>query len=109
MMSRKLPVFPNLDYLRKQAKALLRELQQRNPDATLAEAQHAVARAYGFASWAKLKAHVESLPPPADAVPAEAAGSQGPDGRDTTAGTIGIPIPDGSPFARYTEKARLVI
>lgn len=63
-MSRSLPDFPNLDHLKKQAKAVLRELRQRNPAAKLAQAQHAIAREHGFGSWAKLKAHVESLAAP---------------------------------------------
>ena len=69
-MSLNLPEFPNLDHLKKQAKSLLRELQQRNPGATLTQTQHAIAREYGFASWPKLKAHVESLPRPANPSPA---------------------------------------
>jgi ankyrin repeat protein len=56
-MSRELPEKPNLAYLRKQAKELLRSMQQ----GKLADAQHALAQDYGFASWAKLKVHVESL------------------------------------------------
>ena len=60
-MSRTLPQQPNLEHLRKQAKALLVELQQRDPTLQLADAQHALAREYGFLSWPKLKTHVESL------------------------------------------------
>jgi hypothetical protein len=60
-MSRTLPARANLDHLRKQAKDLLSELQRRTPGAKLADAQHVIARDYGFASWPKLKAHVESL------------------------------------------------
>jgi ClpA/ClpB-like protein len=56
-----LPPRPSLGHLRKQAKDLLRELRQQRPAATLVEAQHALARRYGFASWPKLKAHVEQL------------------------------------------------
>ena len=117
-MSRDLPEFPNLDHLKKQAKVLLRKLQQPNPGAKLAEAQHAIAREYGFASWAKLKARVESLPHPADAAPAPgAAGSSSGGGRGggTTAGTTDPPPPDdsgagrGSIFGRYTERARRVM
>ena len=55
-----LPARPSLTHLRKQAKDLLRELQGQNPGVTLVEAQHALARRYGFASWPKLKAHVEA-------------------------------------------------
>ncbi len=55
-MSRQLPQQPNLSYLKKEAKALLRAMQQ----GKLADAQHTLANEYGFASWAKLKAHVES-------------------------------------------------
>jgi hypothetical protein len=64
-MSRTLPPQPNLEHLKKQAKALLHELKQHKPDATLADAQHALARDYGFASWPRLKAYVDSLPRPA--------------------------------------------
>ena len=79
-MSRSLPPHPNLEHLKKQARDLLRELKQGNPALKLADAQHALAREYGFASWPKLKAHVESLPLPlppapginADRVPDEA-------------------------------------
>jgi hypothetical protein len=59
-MSRDLPPNPNLEHLKKQAKALLDKLRQRNADATLVDAQHALAREYGFPSWPKLKAHVET-------------------------------------------------
>jgi ankyrin repeat protein len=75
-MSRELPAKPNLENLKKQAKDLLQALQE--GDATtaelfrslpsaekerlkLADAQHVIAREYGFASWPKLKQHVESL------------------------------------------------
>jgi hypothetical protein len=56
-----LPQRPSLSHLRKQAKDLLRRLRQQTPEATLAEAQHVLAREYGFESWPKLKAHVELL------------------------------------------------
>ena len=56
-----LPNRPSLDHLRKQAKALLKTLRRQNADASLTEAQHAVAGQYGFPSWPKLKAHVEHL------------------------------------------------
>lgn len=59
-MSRNLPARPSLEYLKKEAKELLDDLQRRDPVARLADAQHALAREYGFASWPKLKAHVES-------------------------------------------------
>jgi ankyrin repeat protein len=77
MMSRELPAKPNLEHLKKQAKQLLHDFQQSKPDAVerfrtfglgstpanskLADAQHVVARDYGFASWPKLKEHVDSL------------------------------------------------
>ncbi|MGH9450426.1 MAG: ankyrin repeat domain-containing protein [Terriglobia bacterium] len=56
-MFRQLPEKPNLAYLKKQAKQLLRSTQQ----GKLADAQRALAKEYGFASWAKLKTHVEAL------------------------------------------------
>jgi hypothetical protein len=63
-MSRDLPQRPNLDHLRKQARTVLRSMREHRADATLADALHAVAREYGFASWPKLKAHIEAPPPP---------------------------------------------
>jgi hypothetical protein len=65
-MSRDLPVRPHLEHLRKQAKELLHRLQQQDPGARLSDAQHTIAREYGFSSWPRLKAHVEreSTPPP---------------------------------------------
>ena len=54
---RPLPEHPDLRHLKDQAKDLLRAGQA----ASLANAQFQVARQYGFASWPKLKAHVESL------------------------------------------------
>src|ERR1700678_4279412 len=56
-MSRQLPAKPNLQYLKKQAKELLRSRQQRK----LADAQLALSREYGFHSWADLKGHVQAL------------------------------------------------
>lgn len=55
-MSRQLPQNPNLEYLKKQAKAL----QRSTPHGKLADAQHRLANEYGFASWAKLKSHVQT-------------------------------------------------
>jgi hypothetical protein len=62
-MSRELPHRPNLEHLRKQAKERLVELRGKDSRATLADAQHAIAAEYGFDSWPKLKAHVESVVP----------------------------------------------
>jgi ankyrin repeat protein len=56
-----LPPRPDLDHLKKQAKQRLKSLRARGGPATLAEAQLAIAREYGFASWPKLRAHVESI------------------------------------------------
>ena len=56
-MSRQLPATPNLEHLKKQAKEVLRTM----PHGKLAQAQHALAREYGFDTWAKLKAHVQAL------------------------------------------------
>jgi hypothetical protein len=60
-VSRHLPNQPNLEYLRKQAKALLDGLQRLNPEARLADAQHALACEYGFKNWATLKAHIDEI------------------------------------------------
>jgi hypothetical protein len=56
-MSRQLSQKPNLEYLKKQAKELLRSTQR----GKLADAQLALANEYGFAKWADLKAHVQAL------------------------------------------------
>jgi GNAT superfamily N-acetyltransferase len=67
---RPLPEQPDLDQLRRQARELeraaargdrdaLQRLQLVSPRLTLAAAQLALAREYGFASWARLKAEVE--------------------------------------------------
>ena len=55
-MSRQLPDHPNLQYLKKEAKELLRGMQQ----GKLADAQHTLANEYGFVTWAKLKLHVQA-------------------------------------------------
>jgi hypothetical protein len=76
-MSRELPAKPNLEHLKKQAKDLLHNFQQGDAAAVerfhslaslpasaspkLADAQYVIAYDYGFASWPKLKEHVESL------------------------------------------------
>jgi ankyrin repeat protein len=76
-MSLELPAKPNLEHLKKQAKELLSKCQQGDAVAIerfgsvasfsapgslkLADAQHLIAHDYGFASWPKLKEHVESL------------------------------------------------
>lgn len=75
-MSAALPPRPSLEHLKSQAKELLRAYRAGEPNAVaafqsiesspsaaaakLADAQRVVARGYGFASWAKLKAHVET-------------------------------------------------
>jgi hypothetical protein len=57
----RLPARPDLEWLRKRAKAMLAELRRARSDARLADAQRAVARRYGFASWRALKAHVDGV------------------------------------------------
>jgi hypothetical protein len=76
MISRPLPRNPNLKLINDEAKRLLHGCRQGNalaltrcsfdtlPDATnprLADAQHMIAREYGYASWPKLKQHVDAL------------------------------------------------
>jgi hypothetical protein len=56
---RLLPDRPSIDYLRKEAKDLLAVLRESNPDASLADAQRAVAAEYGERDWPALKAEVE--------------------------------------------------
>src|SRR6266849_2533075 len=54
---RPLPDRPNLRHLKHQAKDLLKA----GGAESLTDAQFKIARLYGFASWPKLKAHVDSL------------------------------------------------
>src|SRR5438034_9771541 len=58
-----LPDRPSLEYLKKLATERLRELQRGDASAQLADAQLAVAREQGFASWRKLRAHLDALRP----------------------------------------------
>lgn len=76
-MSRELPAKPNIEHLRKQAKDLFCNYRQGDPAAIdrfgslasfsapaslkLADAQHLIARDYGFATWPKLKEYVDSV------------------------------------------------
>lgn len=81
-MSKSLPSRPNLENLKNQAKDLRKQFRAAEPDATarvrklspggehssdktetfrLHDAQRVIAHEYGFASWSKLKEHVESL------------------------------------------------
>jgi len=55
-----LPEKPDLEWLRKHAKARLDELLATQPDAQLSDAQFALAQEYGFSSWRALKAHVDA-------------------------------------------------
>ena len=57
-MSRDLPARPSLEFLKKEAKNHLDQLRTSDPSAQLADAQHTLARDYGFASWPKLQARV---------------------------------------------------
>ena len=59
MMSASLPVRPHLDWYRKAAKKKLAELREGKPLLKLADAQLAVAREHGHASWRKLKDAIE--------------------------------------------------
>lgn len=54
-----LPDRPSIEYLRKEAKDLLAVLRESAPDASLAEAQRALAAEYGVRDWPALKAEVE--------------------------------------------------
>lgn len=78
-MRKALPVRPSLEHLKAQAKDLLAALRAGDPEAAarfrdalprtveeakLHDAQSVIAREYGFASWAKLREHVESIPSP---------------------------------------------
>ena len=57
---RPLPDRPNLEYLKKEAKQRLKLMRLGDSGATLAAAQLATARLYGFASWRSLVAYVKA-------------------------------------------------
>jgi ankyrin repeat protein len=67
-MAKSLPARASLEWLKKTARQNLRALRAADPSAKLADAQLALARDHGFASWRALKAHVER--PAAEAVAA---------------------------------------
>jgi ankyrin repeat protein len=54
-----LPPRPSLEWLRKTARQRLAAIRRDQPRARLADAQLALAREHGFASWRALKAHVD--------------------------------------------------
>jgi ankyrin repeat protein len=60
-MTQALPSRPDIEWLKKTAKERLAQLRESDPDARLHQAQHAIARDYGFASWRALKAHVDAV------------------------------------------------
>jgi ankyrin repeat protein len=60
-MSETLPAHPDLDWYKKAAKQQLLSLRASNPAAKLADAQLAIAREHGFASWRKLKERIDQI------------------------------------------------
>ena len=81
-MPQDLPARANLEHLKKQAKELLRAVESGSEEARarirahagrpesappkLADAQHTIAREYGFPSWRALREHVEARATPVD-------------------------------------------
>jgi ankyrin repeat protein len=63
-MPEDLPARASLEWLKKTAKQQLKSRRATDPDAKLADVQRDLARDHGFASWRKLKAHVEAEPAP---------------------------------------------
>jgi hypothetical protein len=60
-----LPANPSLEQLQKRAKDRVRELHTAgHADTTLVDVQFAIAREYGFDTWAALRRHIEALRPP---------------------------------------------
>jgi hypothetical protein len=62
----------DLEWLKKRAKRVLKELRTRRSGAKLADAQLAIAREHGFPSWRALKAHVDEARVERSAPPSEA-------------------------------------
>ncbi len=65
-MSPSLPDRPSLDQLKKQAYERHEAAKTQGRAISLADAYHELAQQYGFASWPKLKHHVETQQVPAD-------------------------------------------
>ncbi len=63
-----LPLRPDLEHLKNQAKKRLQALRRTDPTARLADAQYALAKEYGFTSWRALKAQVDRSSQAAGAV-----------------------------------------
>ena len=76
-----LPARPSLEQLKKRAKELVRAIRAPDPaaiarilrfvsrdadEATLADAQLVIAREHGFASWVRLKRHIQAIERPGD-------------------------------------------
>jgi uncharacterized protein YbbK (DUF523 family) len=62
-MTHRLPARPDLEWLKKTARARLTGLRADDPGARLFQAQLDIARDYGYPSWRALKAYVRSLGP----------------------------------------------
>ncbi|HEX5181761.1 MAG TPA: ankyrin repeat domain-containing protein [Allosphingosinicella sp.] len=58
-MPKELPARASLEWLKKSAKQQLKSRRSSDPAVKLADVQRDLARDHGFASWRKLKAHVE--------------------------------------------------
>jgi hypothetical protein len=57
--ARQLPAKPNLEHLKNEAKQRLDALRVTQPTLKLADAQHQLAREYGFANWRDLKTDID--------------------------------------------------
>ena len=82
MPSRELPSRPDLDHLKREARSLQQAARSGDPGALqrlrlalgndappkLTDAQRAIAREYGFATWARLRAHVQASRGSGDAI-----------------------------------------
>jgi hypothetical protein len=101
-MSQLLPQLPHLDHLKKQAKGVLRVVERQKPGWKLTDAQHAIARGYGFSSWPDLKRHVESVRRRPDRAVAAQLRSREPALNDTAI----APLPDADvgPRDRHHER-----
>ena len=107
-MSHGLPSEPSLEYLKKQAKHRLREVQRRDPGTRLADALHVIAKEHGFATWPQLKSHIDALPP-SECVAAPAAAPQPEGGGGGGGGSVQSPSggqPPNYAFNRYTERLK---
>jgi hypothetical protein len=107
-MSLRLPARPHLDLLKRQAKAALRVGRRLHPEWRLADAQRALARGYGLASWKDLKQAIGSARRAREVAPRVASPGRAGAGPGSEASTTAHQF-QGSWIARETSPDRVAL